>query len=224
MLTKRQFSLAKAGRAGALMPVARVLSLVCAGICWVTMPAVYAEKWEPPTHECSLEFPDASWTFQDGKAVKGGQIILSAANREQNKTVTVVRYQVARSISMQDPRFVQGLTAGYLQTGSRFLNEGYTNVNGCVAYWFTGERLVKGGKVSILAYALGESGRLYQLVATRRDDSPVNDEELAGILASFHMSVSASLPSNAIPGSDAVANNIGRITGLFWSSSSALEL
>ena len=171
-----------------------------------------AEKWEPATHECSLEFPDGSWTFQQGKEIDHGQIILIATNRERTRDVIVVRYQLDSSISVENPRFVDGIKSGFAKSGGRMLSDGYTNVNGRVAYWIDGEAFAKGRKLSTLRYALGEKGRLYQLMAESIGSSPLNDNELLTILGSFQIHPEA-LPSVTVSRSDTLAYRIGQITG-----------
>ena len=186
--------------------------LLCVLISAAALQVASAEKWEPATHECSLEFPHGSWTFQQGKETDHGQIILTATNRERTKDVTVARYQVAASISVQDPRFADGMKSGFAKSGGRMLSDGYTNVNGRVAYWFTGEGFASGKRISILRYALGEKGRLYQLVAESVGGSPLNDDELPAILGSFQIHGEA-LPSTTVSRGDTLAYRIGQITG-----------
>ena len=186
--------------------------LLCIFISATALQVALAEKWEPATHECSLEFPDGSWTFQPGKEIDHGQIILTATNRERTKDVGVVRYIVAPSISVQDPRFEDGIKNGFAKSGGRMLSDGYTNVNGRVAYWFAGESFANGRKISTLRYALCEKGRLYQLMAESIGSSPLNDNELAAILGSFQIHPEA-LPSATVSRSDTLAYRIGQITG-----------
>ena len=186
--------------------------LLCVLINVVALQIASAEKWESSTHECSLEFPDGSWTFQQGKEIDHGQIILTAANRERTKDVSVVRYMVAPSISVQDPRFVDGIKSGFAKSGGRMLSDGYTNVNGRVAYWFAGEGFANGRKISTLRYAVCEKGSLYQLMAESIKSSPLNDNELATILDSFQIHAEA-LPSATVSRSDALSYRIGQITG-----------
>jgi hypothetical protein len=186
--------------------------LICILISAAALQVVSAEKWEPKTHECSLAFPDGSWTFQPGKEIDHGQVLLSATQQQRIKAVNLVRYQVALSISVQDPRFVKGLQNGFTKSGFRMLNNGYTNINGCVAYWFTGEAIAKGNEIYTLRYALCESGRLYQLIADSVDGSPMNDSELLGILTSFQIHTQA-LPYTSIHDDNSLAYRIGQITG-----------
>ena len=186
--------------------------LLCILLCVAVAQVASADKWESTTHECSLEFPDGLWTFQEGKDIEHGQIILSAAHREEKKTVSVLRYQVSPSISVRDPRFVQGVKGGFAKAGGRLLADGYTNVNGCITYWFTGEGYINGQKVSTLRYALCENGRLYQLVGECMGCSPLSDNELPAIFTSFQMHTKGS-PSAADVRTDALAYRIGLITG-----------
>ena len=171
------------------------------------------EKWEPTTHECSLEFPDGSWTLQKGRDFEHGQIILSADNREQTKTIAVFKYQVAPSFSVQDPRFVAGVTNGFAKSGYRLLNAGYTNINGYTAHWLNGEAFDSSKKVSTLRYALCANGRLYQLVGQCIGDSALNDKELIAILTSFQINTKALLPSAPVSSDNSLAYRIGLITG-----------
>jgi hypothetical protein len=187
------------------------LLLIC--ICAATLYSACAETWEPRTHDCSLQFPDGMWTFQKGGEINHGQVILTAVNREQTKAVNVLRYQVASSFSVQDPRFVQGLKEGFTKTGSRFVSDGYTNVNGYTAYWFTGEGLANGRKVSTLRYALCENGGLYQIVSECLGDSPQSDRELLAILNSFKILSKAPTSSKSVAGEKSLAYRIGFITG-----------
>ena len=92
------------------------------------------------------------------------------------------------------------------------LSDGYTNVNGRVAYWFAGEGFANGMKISTLRYAVCEKGSLYQLMAESIKSSPLNDNELATILDSFQIHAEA-LPSATVSRSDALSYRIGQITG-----------
>ncbi len=186
--------------------------LLCVLISAAALQVTAAEKWEPATHECSLEFPDGSWTFQQGKEIDHGQIILAATNRERTKDISVVRYLVAPSITVQDPRFVDGIKSGFAKSGGRMLSDGYTNVNGRVAYWFAGEGFANGRKISTLRYAVCEKGRLYQLMAESIGGSSLNDNELPAILGSFQIHGEA-LPSATVSRGDTMAYRIGQITG-----------
>ena len=176
------------------------------------LPVALAEKWEATTQECSLEFPDGPWTFQPGKEIDHGRIILIATNRERTKDVNVLRYPVDPSISVQDSRFVDGMKSGFAKSGGRMLSEGYTNVNGRVTYWFAGEGFAHGRKISTLRYTLGAKGILYQLVAESMGNSPLDDNELLAILGSFQIHAEA-LPAVTVSRSDTLAYRIGQITG-----------
>jgi len=175
-----------------------------------------AERWEPTTHECSLVFPDGSWSFQqgNGKEVDHGQIILSATYQDRTKAINVIRYRVDPSISVKDPRFVNGIKNGFAKSGSgcRIVMSGYANVNGHIAYWFTGEGLANGRKISTLRYALCEQGRLYQLDAESLGSSALNDDELHSILSSFQMHTEA-WPSAPVSDKNPLAYRIGQATG-----------
>src|ERR1700735_2902657 len=83
--------------------------ILCVLISAAVLQVASAEKWEPATHECSLEFPDGVWTFQPGKEIDHGQIILVATTLDRTKDVNVLRYRVAASISVRDPRFADGM-------------------------------------------------------------------------------------------------------------------
>ncbi len=193
--------------------ISAVKKLLCLLIGVTALQVASAEIWEPATHECSLEFPDGVWTFQAGKEIDHGQVILVATTLDRTRDINVLRYRVASPISVRDPRFADGMKSGFAKTGGHMLGDGYTNVNGRVAYWFAGEGFVKGRTISTLRYALGESGTLYELVAESIGGSPLNDKELSAILASFQIHTEALPP--AAPGSrnDTLGFRIGLVTG-----------
>jgi hypothetical protein len=186
--------------------------LVCILLSVAVLQVVSAEKWEPATHECSLTFPDGSWALLPGKMIDHGQILLSAVQSRRTRAITLAKYEVAPSISVQDDRFVKGLRNGFEQSGFRVLSSGYTNINGCVAYWFSGEAVANGKEVSTLRYSLCSSGQLYQLIADSVEGSPLNDKELLRILTSFQMR-SHGPPVAASYRDNSLAYQIGRVTG-----------
>lgn len=59
------------------------LVIIC--VCVAALQNVSAAKWEPSTHECSLMFPAADWTMQDGGEINHVRVILNAVNRTVTK-------------------------------------------------------------------------------------------------------------------------------------------
>lgn len=110
----------------------RQLAIAC--VCVAALQNVSAANWEPSTHEFTIEFPAADWTIKEGGEIGRGRMLLAAENRQQNKSVNVLRFQVAQSFSVKDPEFVTGMKEGFAQNGSRLLSDGYTNINDRVAY------------------------------------------------------------------------------------------
>jgi len=185
------------------------------GFCIATLHAAHAEIWTSKSHDCSLAFSDGMWTLHDGVRVLGGQVLLQALNQRQNKEVTVFRQEAATTGSVRSPRFAAGVRSAYENTGATFLSEGYTNVNGRDAYWFTGQGLRDGQKVSQLAYTIYGNGEVYVLMARffDNDASPNNDNETLSILKSFRILATAPLPAKPIATGNDLAFRIGCITG-----------
>ena len=181
--------------------------------CAAALHVVSAANWEPPTRDCSLEFPGTDWTLKEGGAVNHGRMILAAVNREQTKSVTVIRFQVAPSMSVQDPGFVKGMKAGFTDAGSLLLTDGYTNVAGRIAYWFTWQKHVNEQLISTLNYSVHEGGALYQIAEESIGIPPLDDHELAAILASFRIHVNGTPAAGPMSRGDSVAYQIGRATG-----------
>ena len=120
--------------------------LVSICVCAATLQVACATTWEPTTRECSLAFPDAGWTFQEGGAVPHGHMILAALNRDKTKSINLLSVSAPRSMSVQDPRYATDFKNGFAASGSRPLNDGYTNLNGRIAYWLTGEKNTWAGR------------------------------------------------------------------------------
>ena len=192
--------------------VKKLLLAVC--IHAATLQILSAAQWEPATHECSLTFPDGGWTFQKGAALPQGQIILAAFNREQTKSVTLVTVQVPPSMSVQAPGFATSFKRGFASSGSRPLKDGYTNLNGHVAYWLTGEKNITGRQASTLSYSLREGGTLYQLHVESLGTQPIEDNELLAISASFNIHGNAPIPPRSASPADSFAFRIGLIIGV----------
>jgi len=185
--------------------------LIC--VCFATLDVASGATWQPSTHECSLEFPGDGWTLKEGGAINHGQMLLAAMNQDQTKSVNVLRFQVAPSMSVKDARFVNGLKKGFTDTGSRLLRDGYTNLNGRTAYWFTGAKHVKEQQIATLNYSLCENGALYQLVEESIGAPPLVDDELVAILASFRLHLESSSAPKPVSAGDSIAYQVGRITG-----------
>lgn len=152
-----------------------------------TLQFTSATPWEPTTHECSLQFPDTGWTFLEGATVPNGQMLLTALNRDQTKSVNLLSLRAPRSASVQDPGYSANFKRGFAAAGSRPLNDGYTNLNGHVTYWLTGEKNIPGHQASTLSYSLVEGRTLYQIHAESLKTTPFADDELLTILASFQV-------------------------------------
>lgn len=183
--------------------------LICAGI--TALQIASATTWDSPTHDCSLAFPE-EWTFKQGPDIGKGQALLIALNREQNKSLNVLRFQMAPSTSVQNPQFAKGMKDGFTEGHARVLNDGYTNLNGRVAYWFSGEKRAKGVNIFTLSYSLCNNGTLYQLNADSLGPSPLDDNEVTTILASFRIHGPNLAPTKTIPDVYAASRQIGRIT------------
>jgi hypothetical protein len=159
-------------------------------VCAVTLQFASATTWEPTTHECSLIFPETGWTFQEGANVTNGHwhLLLTALNRDHTKSVNLLSIRGTRSGSVQDPGFSANFKRGFVAAGSRAINDGYTNLNGHVAYWLNGEKTNNlGQQASTLTYSLFEGRTLYNIHAESLNTVPVADDELLTILASFQV-------------------------------------
>lgn len=177
-------------------------------VCIATMQTASAMTWQSPSQECSLTFPNTEWTLRKGEAMPRGQILLEALNREQTKSVTVLSFQAPPSASVQDPGFAENVKKGFASTGSHPLNDGYTNLNGRIAYWLTGTKNLAGRQTSTISYSLRAGNFLYQLHLESLNTNPACDEELIAITRSFLVSDKNSSKT------DSFAYHIGIATGL----------
>jgi len=152
-----------------------------------TSQFAFATTWEPKTHECSLTFPETGWTFQEGAAVPNGQMLLTALNRDQTKSVNLLSIRAPRPASVQDPGFSANFKRGFAAAGSRPINDGFTNLDGHVTYWLAGEKNIREHQASTLSYSLVEGRTLYQIYVESLNTVPLADNELRTILASFRV-------------------------------------
>jgi hypothetical protein len=172
-----------------------------------------ATAWEPTTHECSLTFPDTGWTFLEGATVPNGHMLLTALNRDHTKSVNLLSIRLPRSASVQDPGYAANFKRGFAAAGSRPINDGYTNLNGRVTYWLTGEKNVTGHQASTLSYSLLEGRTLYHIQVESLNTVPFSDDELLTILASFQVHGGPSLwPRFSLTG-NSLAFCVGIIIG-----------
>jgi hypothetical protein len=209
-LTLRGCRVSLSGEMGASMTTRIVLLTACLA---AHGPA-FAETWTAATKECSVEFPEGTWTLGEGAAMERGQRLLSAVNREKTKSFDLVRFDVPHAPPVKDPQFVAGVKRGFDKTGYRLTSEGFTNVNGCAAYWYAGE-IVDGGQTgSTLRYALCEAGRLYQLMAESLGNAAPHDPELLGILHSFRILDRGARPTEGVSGGGRLSFKIGLVAGI----------
>jgi hypothetical protein len=158
---------------------------ICVGAA--LLQCASATTWEAATHECSLTFPDTGWTFQESAAVPNGQMLLTALNRDQTKSVNLLSLRAPRSASVQAPGFSAEFKRGFAAAGARPISDGYTNINGHVTYWLRGEKNISGRPASTLSYSLLEGRTLYQIHAESVNTTASADDELLAILGSFQV-------------------------------------
>jgi hypothetical protein len=141
-------------------------------------------------------------------------MILAAFNREQNKSVNVLTFQVPPSRSVQEPGFATSFKNGYASAGSRPIKDGYTNLNGRIAYWLAGEKNIAGNHASALSYLLCDGGgTLYQLHIESLGTNPLDDKELLTISASFKIHGKTAILPKATSPANSLAFQIGIIIG-----------